>query len=230
MTAAFSLWKRLERNCGVSQLCCSALGLCMIWLVNFYKSSSARQRKTRPVAILSTTLQPYFRFHLNATCAVCAGPHGQVDRGKQIVWNDSGSIFFPPRWLLTCRCSWNRIGSIWAISAGGISLFWRIRQEGEGKGRAGGMYVLSFLALNVPQKSKMWWAGPAYSGVLRCYRTIPASAPIQKPPNTVLSPKLRASARKTSPLELLHGQTRKPFSLRITQRHRAAQKSSAGLR
>lgn len=28
-------------------------------------------------------------------------------------------VFFPPRWLLTCRCSWNRIGSIWAISAGG---------------------------------------------------------------------------------------------------------------
>lgn len=68
----------------------------MICLVNFYKSSSARQEKTRPVAILSTTLQPYFRFHLNATCAVCAGPPGQVDRGKQIVWKDFGSIFFSP--------------------------------------------------------------------------------------------------------------------------------------
>lgn len=40
-------------------------------LFNFYKSSSARQEKTRPVAKLSTTLQPYFRSHLNATCAVC---------------------------------------------------------------------------------------------------------------------------------------------------------------
>lgn len=54
----------------------------MIGLVNFYKSSSARQEKTRPVAISSTTLQTHFRFHLNATCAVCVDPHRQADREK----------------------------------------------------------------------------------------------------------------------------------------------------
>lgn len=127
-------------------------------------------------------------------------------------WNDFDSICF--RGLLTCRCSWNRIGSIWAISRGDFS-FWRIRQEGKGKGRAGEMDVLSFLTVNYTQKSKMYWAVPGYSAVLRCYHTTPASTPIQKPPNTSPESKLRASARKTSPLELLHRLMRKPFCPRI---------------
>lgn len=63
----------------------SALELYTIWLVNFYKSSSARLEKTRPVAILSTTLQPYFRFHSNATCAVCVRTYmGEELRKKNL--------------------------------------------------------------------------------------------------------------------------------------------------
>lgn len=79
------------KNCGVSpnththtHTYRSALGLCTIWLFNFYKSSSARQERTRPVAILSTTPQPFFRFHLNATCAVCVRTHkGEEWRKKK---------------------------------------------------------------------------------------------------------------------------------------------------
>ncbi len=68
----------------------SALELYTIWLVNFYKSSSARQEKTRPVAILSTTLQPYFRFHLNATCAVCVRTY----KGEEVRKKNGAEINF----------------------------------------------------------------------------------------------------------------------------------------
>lgn len=68
----------------------SALGLCTMWLVNFYKSSSGRQEKTRPVAILSTTLQPYFRFHLNATCVACARTY----EGEELRKKKSDEIHF----------------------------------------------------------------------------------------------------------------------------------------
>lgn len=197
----------------------------MIRLVNFYKSSSGRQEKTRPVAILSTTLQPYFRFHLNATCAVCAGPHRQVDRGKERAWNDFGR-FFPDGCLPADVPEIVSVVSEPFLGRGGvISLFWRIRQEGEGKGRTGAMYGLSFLTLNFPQKSKcdgQYRGTPVSCVVITRIRRL---LPFRSPPTPVLNQKLRASARKTSPLELLHGQTRKPFSLRIVETDGSAKKT-----
>lgn len=136
MTAAFFHLK--GENCGVSTHIHTHTGphwraLYTIWLVNFYKSSSARQEKTRPVAILSTTLQPCFRSHLNATCTVCVcGPTGAEKlrkKKKEMSWNSS---FLR---LLTCRCSWNRIGSIWAISAGFLCLKNPRGRKGEGDSR-----------------------------------------------------------------------------------------------
>lgn len=78
MTAAFSHLKGGGGNCGVSK----RTGPHRSWSdwSIFYKSSSARHEKTRPVAILSTTLQPYFRFHLNATCAVFV----RTDTGEEL--------------------------------------------------------------------------------------------------------------------------------------------------
>lgn len=74
----FSTWRGGGGNCGVSK----RTGPHRSWSdwSIFYKSSSARHEKTRPVAILSTTLQPYFRFHLNATCAVFV----RTDTGEEL--------------------------------------------------------------------------------------------------------------------------------------------------
>lgn len=88
----------------------------------------------------------------------------------------------------------------------------------------------SFQTLNYPRKSKMCWAIAESSGVWCCYHTTPASAPIQKPPNASPEPKLRASARKTSPLELLHRRMRKPLAPRTVKRDGAIRETSADLR
>jgi len=121
-------------NCGVSThtpVRSGAVGY-EISLVNLYKSSSVRQEKTRPVAILSTTLQ-HFRLYLNATCAVCA----RTNTGKRSCakTNEQKCICRAFLCLLTCRCSWNRIGSIWAMTAGFLFQNNPWERKGEGDNR-----------------------------------------------------------------------------------------------
>lgn len=92
---------------------------CTGYDLNFYKSSSARQEKTRPVAILSTTLQPLFQIPFKCDmCGVFADLRGRgaVQKKKK----KREEIYFkgllptiPPSLLpfplspslLTCRCS-----------------------------------------------------------------------------------------------------------------------------
>lgn len=132
MTAAGRGWKKLRHIRTVMVRNRAVYDLTGQFFTSHHLPGS---EKTRPVAISSTTLQPHFRFHLNATCAVRDDPHTQVDREKKTQqkknWNDFDSICF--RGLLTCRCSWNRIGSIWAIS-GGISPFEESVRKERGRG------------------------------------------------------------------------------------------------
>lgn len=128
-------------------------------LFNFYKSSSARQEKTRPVAILSTTLQPYNRFHLNATCAV----HARTHMGASCV---KGKLTYINLGLF-CLCLPADVPEIVsAVSEPCLEdlAVWRNREEGKGKGTVVGIeVVLLRVCPKRPQKSKMMgscrWSG-----------------------------------------------------------------------
>lgn len=152
----------------------SALELYTTWLFNFYKSSSARQEKTRPVAILSTTPQPYFRFHLNATCAVCVWSLQGRDAAQKDKIRISFEIFFASPYLQMFLKSYRQY----------LSHFLRIYLSGESvrKERGRGqkeewMWSCIVCALNVP-KSQIWWVVGSLGG-LRWYHTNPVTAPIQ---------------------------------------------------
>lgn len=130
---------------------------CTTRLSNFYKSSSAQQEKTRPVAILSTSLQPHFRFLLNATCAVWARSRST----ENTLFTNLAFIhlkgFFPPLCAVTWRCSWNRIGNIWAISGWFLCQKkpWKKEEKGWGGRRGKRWFSFSFLSSQTLQKPKM---------------------------------------------------------------------------
>lgn len=106
--------------------------------------------KTRPVAILSTTLQHYFRLYLNATCAVCARSYtGKRRTQKQTSKNVFVGLF--------CVCLPADVPEI--VSA--VFEPWlqdfsfrTIREKGKGKGTTGEIEVILFcLCPKRPKKS-----------------------------------------------------------------------------
>lgn len=127
-------------------------------------------RKSRPVAIFSTTLQPYCRCHLNAACAVCARNNTNAERrGKGKTNPNEFESSLPAD-----------VPGI--VSAGSEPLFlrvWRIHREGEGTGttrRKRG--VSSNCVLDAPKaklvESYLWTGRLALAN--------PATASTLKPP------------------------------------------------
>lgn len=122
--------------------------------------------KTRPVAISSTTLQPHFRFHLNATCAVRDDPHRQVDREKKTnKQKKPGMILIV---FVSESCLPADVPEIVSVVSepflGGFLLLKNPSgRKGEGERRRNGCFVLSDRKLHPKVKNVL-----GSTGVLRC--------------------------------------------------------------